>query len=110
MAEFRKAQHLLQQPVLWEVGSFRGVLALKPPLQGLLPGARAQARLSSSLDLMIHPLLGPFHFSFGAKNTGTQASSWARPHHGLHNALSLSAADAGLGMGGGPESLLNQAC
>lgn len=38
-------------------------------------------------------LLGPFHFSFGAKNTGL--------HRGLHNTPCLSAADAGPGYGGG---------
>ena len=48
-----------------------GTPSLKPPPQGLLPGAGAQApvffpRTDDS------PLLGPFHFFFGAKNTGTQ--------------------------------------
>lgn len=38
-------------------------------------------------------LLGPFHFSFGAKNTGL--------HRGLHNTPCLSAADAGPGYGWG---------
>lgn len=47
------------------------------------------------------PVLGPFHFSFGAKNIGTQASSWAKPPHGLHNALVCVLLTQGLGMGGG---------
>lgn len=89
-------------------GAWWATPSLKPPPQGLLPGAGAQApgffpRTDDS------PLLGPFHFSFGAKNTGTQASSWARLHHGLHNAPRSSAADAGSGFGWGSELLSDQA-